>query len=218
MKLSLGGSNFDSKRDAKLYAQNLLHSHSVGEILPSKYNNFFRDMLLMRGDAGREKIGPGIKYVKIEKNKNLHGKGFAIYRTDGTKRTFSYKKCFINDSARGDFIKACRDAVHKDIPKKIVYSEVHHADMEFGEIVDKFLQEKHLDFRDIKISDSTIPPQISDPALREEFREFHRQHAKYEIVSKEEHMKIHKKANSKHHPGAANTKSSSRNIVPMTHL
>jgi len=40
MKLSLGGSNFDSKRDAKLYAQNLLHSHSVGEILPSKYNNF----------------------------------------------------------------------------------------------------------------------------------------------------------------------------------
>jgi len=119
MKLSLGGLNFDSKRDAKLYAQNLLHSHSVGEILPSKYNNFFRDMLLMRGDAGREKIGPGIKYVKIEKNKNLHGKGFAIYRTDGTKRTFSYKKCFINDSARGDFIKACRDAVHKDIPKRL---------------------------------------------------------------------------------------------------
>lgn len=191
MKLTLGGLEFSSKKKAKEHAKSILKSHSVGDILSEEDTKFFRDALLLRGDRGREKIGVGIEYIRVDKSfyGNHH---FMIHRVDGTEEDFSYIKLFQAQTERAKTTRGFREAIFPDTPKKEAPGmEAHHDGIEFNDILNEFLAQKGLDISQVAVKHIGMTFQIEDPVLREEFREFHKQCAKYKIVPKEEHMKIH---------------------------
>jgi len=194
MKIEVDGRIFKGICELKKYLQTLLNSYASDQEL-SKNDLSFLIALMKQTEHGRKKIGKGVSKIVVEDNPYRY-KGFTVYRTDGSRDDFSYKKIVPNTSRKKhsnhekDVIGAFRDLVR---PRdKAKGNHVHHEGETFSEIYQNFLNDYDLDPENIEL----IEPfhgikAIKDPTIGQNFIEYHDERAILVEMSAEEHLLIH---------------------------
>jgi hypothetical protein len=194
MKIEVDGRTFKGIGELKTQLHTLLKSYASNQEL-SKNDLSFLIALMTQTEHGRKKIGNGISKIVVEDTPHRF-KGFTVYRVDGSRDDFSYKKIVPCTSRKKhsnhekDVIGAFRDLVrHRD---KVKGSHIHHDGEPFSEIYQNFLQDYDLDPEDIKL----IEPfhgikAIKDQVIRQNFIEYHDERAILVEMTAEEHRLIH---------------------------
>lgn len=200
--MEIGPFSFKNWGDASSFAKEVLNKHRLGEEVTDHEKDFLIAALKLRGQRGLEKIGCGVHRIWVDNNK-FGGRGFFLERTDGSTTEFSYPKCFSGHTRRAkkpqhlkDIEAACRTAILKDKPfKEDEGYHVHHKEIPFKNLVAGFLKEHIFDPLDIEIDgyqDMVEIKKFKDPALAEAFRDYHRRHARIEVITIEEHKSRHR--------------------------
>ena len=138
-------------------------------------------------DKNKEKIvRQDVQYVFVMENG--HGSlGFFIKSNAGHVIDFSYLKCFNELSPKTVFSNACRAAILPDKPYCKPGYERHHAGKSMSQIINMFIEQKHIDLSKVNYSGK----EFKDTGLVSAFRIFHNKHARFKIVTKEQHKAIH---------------------------
>lgn len=208
--IQIGDKKFKSKKDALLYYKMILNSYEIGEELKKKD---FKDIYSLFETHPRftEKLGVGLKTIKIGIIKKYNVKSFELIRKDNSSDFFSYTKRI--KSPKKDFTKfseACRQAVQEDLRNtKLAYFKKHSKKgqvkcQETGEllkweelnidhrqpntfsvIVDRFIELKKIDITKIEylIIDNVIR-EFADKQLINDFKQYHKEKANLRIVNK----------------------------------
>lgn len=167
--------------------------------------------LINRHPKASDKIGVGIKYIRIAQDKIWKkNKHMEIVRQDGSVIDFSYKKCLSGKDPSGIelFRIACRNAVSSDIAwfKKNYLkqnpvcrhrgialdqdnSHVDHVKPKtFIWLVDKFIKKEGIVIDKVEI-EGEIKKRFKNREIEERFKLFHRETAELELVSAEANQK-----------------------------
>jgi hypothetical protein len=150
-----------------------------------------------------EKIGCGIKNIIVKKGL-YNCKCFYILRVDNTEIDFSYNHCLSGSkSNKSKFSEAARRVVQNYIYNLVIqYSyknnydfknyELHHTKPSFEEIISNFIDEYKIDLSIIEYDRNKQGLYFIDKKLCELFYCYHNYIMKYEIITKENHLKITK--------------------------
>ncbi len=206
----LGELKFDSKKEAKEHFSNILNKHPLKTKLS---NGEFDDVmsLLLCHPKADEKIGSGVKFLKIDQGYNSSNRCFHIIREDGSMENFSIGKCINGDhSPFYKFCIACRKSVESDLSEmkkqyfqeksdseykvicpltkeKIEFNESHIDHREpftFASIVHFFIQARNIDLNQIKyITQNNYGNEFEDNQLSQDFQSWHKKNAKIRIVN-----------------------------------
>lgn len=211
--IKIGKLTFKTKKDTISYFKKILNSYNFGEQLnPNDFNEVFE--LLKKHHKSQEKIGKGIKEIRVEELR-YKTKGFLIVRTDSTTEYFSYLKC-INGRSNPlqKFSKTCREIVKDDINNvKLSYFKNnskkgmvkcqetgelckwtdlvvdHRQPNTFSVIVDRFIEVNNIKIETMEYIDTEIyGSKFKDVSLSEKFREYHKEKAVLRIVRKEKNL------------------------------
>lgn len=194
MTLTIAGKAFKNKTAAKEYTKGILNQYKPGDVVSSEDLDFLTEALLLRGEAGLDKIGCGILCIRVAETR-YGNQGFILRRFDGSETDFSYIKCFQKSNDKANFIAACRTAILRDKPFKAAGYHVHHRGKPFKDIVNGFIEETGLDPSKVEIDglgDMGIEKSFKDPELSERFRQYHGERAELEILSVEDHKAEHR--------------------------
>lgn len=205
----LGELKFDSKQEAKKHFSDILNKHPLGTELT---NDEFDDVmsLLLSHPQADEKIGSGVKSLKIDQGYNSSNRCFHIIREDESIENFSIGKCINGDhSPFHKFCIACRKSVEPDLlemkkqyfqensdndnrvtcsltKEKIKFDESHIDHREpftFASIVHFFVQAKNIDLNQVEyITKNNYGNEFKDNKLSQDFKSWHNQNAKIRIV------------------------------------
>lgn len=208
-ELTIGGETFRTKEAAVARVRGILYGAVEGEALPSQDFAFVLDLLL-RHPRANEKIGCGVRDIRVETNRTWRAQRyFRLCRVDGTSTDFSFLKCIRRHSATSDFKSACRAAIREQILAfKSAFFREHrdgcdtvrcaisgaevgfydaHVDHEppwtFDAIVASFIPEHGLVLSQVRFLRDSFGVQFADPTLKEAFGAFHRQRAQLRVVS-----------------------------------
>ncbi len=204
---------FKYKKDALLYFKTKLNSYDFGEVL-NKTDTADIIALLLENETRKDKIGCGIKEIKIGKVQ-FGTKCFQIIRNDLTIENFSYVYC-INGSLKpfAKFSHACRNAIHEDlhnvkqkyfdqnsIKGKVKCQETgilsfwvelnvdHRQPNTLSIIIDRFIELYKIDLKNIEYeSDKDNKTVLADKDLENKFRDYHVEKANLRIIRKEKNM------------------------------
>lgn len=211
--IKIGDKEFKYKKDALLYFKTILNSYDFGEQLNE---NDTKDVtsLLLENETRKDKIGVGLKEIKI--GKVQYGtKCFEIIRNDLTSEFFSYVLCINGD--RKPFTKmslACRNAIHNDLHSvkqkyfdnysvkgKVKCQETgilsswtelnvdHRQPNTLSVILDRFIELHNIDLKNIEYEkDENNKIVLSDKELEKKFRDYHIEKANLRIVRKENNL------------------------------
>ncbi len=117
---------FSAKGEAKEYFTGILNKHPLGEELSGDEFDDVMALLLCHPRA-EEKVGAGIKSIKVDQGFYSSNRCFHIVRVDNSIEDFSIGKCI--DGDHSPFHKlciACRKVVEADLrAMKIKYFEEH---------------------------------------------------------------------------------------------
>lgn len=202
MKTSIGSKVFATKKEALNYL-NSLAKRSWEHCLSGDEYEAVKAVLMQRRPALNPEIEYKIKSIWVAGNYAFH------YRnSNGEWEAFSYRKFVYRamDTSEAKAIQAMRMAVAYDIncfkqDDSEYAAELHsldskqiHADheYEFRHLVSDFRKERELDLSRVKtITDPNQPPLrcLADKTLEREWVEYHRQHAKLRLVSKQENLR-----------------------------
>ena len=204
---------FKYKKDALLYFKNKLNSYDFGETLNTEDT---KDLtaLLLENETRKDKIGCGIKEIKIGKVQ-FGTKCFQIIRNDLTSENFSYVYC-INGNPKPftKFSNACRNAIHEDLhnvkqkyfdensvkgkvkcqeTKVLSYWEElnvdHRQPNTLSIIIDRFIELQKIDLKNIEYeTDKDNKSLVADKDLENKFRDYHMEKANLRIVRKEKNL------------------------------
>lgn len=211
--IEIGDKKFRLKKDALLYFKTLLNSYDFDETLNE---NDTKDViaLLLENETRKDKIGVGIKFVKIGKVQ-FGTKCFEIVRKDLSSEFFSYVLCINGD--RNPFTKfslACRNAIHDDLHNvkqkyfdqystkgKVKCQETgilsswtelnvdHRQPNTLSVILDRFIEINNLDIKTIEYEkDKNNKIVLADKDLEKKFRDYHMDKANLRIVRKEKNL------------------------------
>ena len=208
MKVEVNGATFKGVGELKKHLQTLLNSYKTNQRLSENDLSFLLD-LMKQTEHGRKKIGKGISKIVVE-NTPYGYKGFTVYRVDGSKDDFSYRKIVPNTTRKKysnhekDVIGAFRDLVR---PRdKAKGSHVHHDGELFSSILSNYLQDYNLDLENIELIEPLHGIKaIKDSVVRNTFVEYHNQRAVLIEMTAEEHIKIHC-PNCRHESNSVNVK------------
>lgn len=207
--IKIGETIFQSKKSALEYYKRILNSYDFGEELDKLDSADVLNLLELHPHI-KEKVGVGIKKIRIGKAK-YNTKSFELVRIDDSTTLFSYTKRI--NSPKSDFTKfteACREAIQEDLiavkqdyfdkfykKGRVKCQEMgellkwedlsldHRQPNTFSVIVDRFIEVKNIDLKDIKyISVMGGPNQLADENLKNEFIQYHKDKANLRIVSK----------------------------------
>ena len=201
---------FKYKKDALLHFKSILNSYAFGEVLnESDMNDVFA--LLLENETRKDKIGVGIKQIRI--GKVQYGtKCFEIIRNDLSTEIFSYVLCINGD--RKQFTKfslACRNAIHVDLHNvkqkffdkyskkgRVKCQETgilsswtelnvdHRQPNTLSVIIDRFIEVNNLDITKVEIVKNEDNKFVFvDKILEKNFCEYHKSKANLRIVRKE---------------------------------
>lgn len=211
MKYIINGIAFTSKRAIIDTVHRIRDKYGNGELLSQNDSIFIYD-LLTRHSENENKIGVGVKAFRAVISK-YGDKAFNLIRIDDSETDFSYMKCINGKpyTGRQKFNMACRAAIYNDVIEyknryfgnkneapceitgKIITKDdaiVHHTDIDFNNIVDNYLSERHIDpeYVEYKMGiDNHIGVEFSDELLKDDFLKYHRTHAKLSVVDKNSH-------------------------------
>ncbi len=201
---------FKFKKEALLYFKTILNSYDFDEVL--NYDDT-KDViaLLLENETRKDKIGCGIKEIKI--GKVQYGtKCFQIIRNDLTSENFSYIYCINGDPKPFRiFSLACRNTIQKDlrdvkqkyfdkysIKGKVKCQETgtlsswselnvdHRQPNTLSIIIDRFIEVNNIDLKKIEYKkDEDNRTIFVDKELENKFRIYHKEKANLRIVRKE---------------------------------
>ena len=204
---------FKYKKDAILYFKAILNSYDFGEVL-NEEDTADIIALLLENETRKEKIGCGIKEIRIGKVQ-FGTKCFQIIRNDLTSDNFSYTYCINGDlKPFTKFSNACRNAIHKDLHNvkqkyfdqysvkgKVKCQETgllstwtelnvdHRQPNTLSVIIDRFIELNKIDLKNIEYeTDIENKSLLVDKDLETEFRNYHTEKANLRIVRKEKNM------------------------------
>lgn len=207
--VTLGELKFDSKQEAKKHFSDILNRHPLGTELS---NGEFDDVmsLLLCHPKAEEKIGSGVKSLKIDQGHNSSNRCFHIMREDESIENFSIGKCIDGDhSPFYKFCIACRKSVESDLlemkkqyfsdngdsknrvicpltKEKIKFNESHIDHREpftFASIVHYFIKANSIDLNQIEyITQNNYGNEFRDNQLSQKFKSWHNDNAKIRIV------------------------------------
>jgi hypothetical protein len=209
--VALGEYSFASKKDAYDFYARILNETDLDRNLEGEeYDRVLA--LLLNHPRALEKIGSGLKGIKVSTGHNASNRCFHAIRSDDTIEDFSIKKCINGDHS--DFHKfciACRKAVEEEIRaykreyfsqngnsdgqvkcqatgKAISYDEAHADHREpftFSAIVHFFVQAKQLDLSSVSyITAGQYGNSLADEELKESFKSWHKANAKLRVIDK----------------------------------
>lgn len=204
---------FKYKKDALLYFKTKLNSYDFGEIL-NEDDTEDLTALLLENETREDKIGSGIKEIKIAKVQ-FGTKCFEIIRNDLTSENFSYIYCINGDlKPFTKFSLACRNAIHKDLHNvkqkyfgqnsmkgKVKCQETgilsswtelnvdHRQPNTLSIILDRFIELHNIDLKNIEYeTDKDNKTVLVDKDLERKFRDYHMEKANLRIVRKENNL------------------------------
>ncbi len=209
----IGNKIFKYKKDALLYFKTKLNSYDFGETL-NKDDTADVIALLLENETRKDKIGSGIKEIKIGKVQ-FGTKCFQITKNDLTLENFSY--VYSINGGRKPFTKfshACRNAIHKDlhnvkqkyfdqnsIKGKVKCQETgmlsfweelnvdHRQPNTLSIIIDRFIELYSVNLKNIEYdSDKDNKTVLVDKDLESRFRDYHMEKANLRIVRKEQNL------------------------------
>ena len=96
--------HFPSKQEAKTHYSNILNKYPLEATLPGIDFDYVMALLLNHPRAN-EKIGAGVKEIKISTGYNSNNRCFHVVRTDNSIEDFSIRKCI--DGEDTEFHKFC---------------------------------------------------------------------------------------------------------------
>jgi hypothetical protein len=204
---------FKYKKDALLYFKTKLNSYEFGEIL-NKEDTADIIALLLENETRKDKIGCGIKEIRIGKVQ-FGTKCFQIIRNDLTSENFSYVYCINGDlKPFTKFSHACRNAIHGDlhnvkqkyfdqnsIKGKVKCQETgilsswtelnvdHRQPNTLSVIIDRFIELHNINLNNIRYeTDENNKRVLADKDLENKFRDYHMKKANLRIVRKEKNL------------------------------
>ena len=204
---------FKYKKDALLYFKTKLNSYDFGETLNSED---IEDVtaLLLENETRKDKIGCGIKEIRIGKVQ-FGTKCFQIIRNDLTSENFSYVYCINGDlKPFTKFSHACRNAIHKDLHNvkqkyfdqnsvkgKVKCQETgilsswtelnvdHRQPNTLSVIIDRFIELHRINLKGIEYeTDKDNKSLLADKQIENKFRDYHIEKANLRIVRKEKNL------------------------------
>jgi len=162
----------------------------------------------------RDKDGEKSKGRKVKAFvKRRSGRGYVLYAVfeDGSEVDWSWQKALGMRDRRSDVLNAFRYEVMQSVYAVrdghtlggLVVTDsgaatergdvhVHHEGEEFSRILDEFLRMKGLRLEDIELEDIGRGYRLRDRGLAEEWRRFHDARARLMVVSREEHVNLHR--------------------------
>jgi hypothetical protein len=201
---------FKYKKDALSYFKTKLNSYDFGETLNAE-DTADVTALLLENETRKDKIGCGIKEIRIGKVQ-FGTKCFQIIRNDLTIENFSYVYCINGDlNPFTKFSNACRNAIHKDlhdikqkyfdqnsVKGKVKCQETgilsswtelnvdHRQPNTLSIIIDRFIEIHKVDLKNIKYErDKDNKSLLADKNLENKFKDYHMDKANLRIVRKE---------------------------------
>jgi hypothetical protein len=205
----LGTEIFRTKEAANAYIQEILYRYQDGQELGEDDLEFMIEVLKHHPRAD-EKIGVGVRGIRVQREAQWGTMQFAVIRTDGSDTDFSFKKCLYPVSRLQVFKKACRDLVANRI-KQFRYAQFARAEsgtllcpitgetmtrigshvdhvppQTFDALVERFINEDRIDVNGVEITglaDGEMRKGFADAMLAERWRAFHEKHARLRVVS-----------------------------------
>lgn len=204
-RLEIGGITFETKEAAKRHTSQLLRSLPFGEVADEHVR--FLVSLLNRHPKARQKQGVGILGFEVRRNE-YGSKGFWVVRRDGTATDFSYRECISPTSNRTNVLSAFRQEIQYQIigfkreawsreytcpitdrPFDFEEGDVDHEPPLFVDLVERFLgaHGTRLESVLVRDGDGVIGATLLDRSLAQDWREFHKGHARLSLLSREGH-------------------------------
>lgn len=215
------GHCFTSQKQLVEHIRNIFRRHRPRSVLNGLDFAFVR-ALLERHPRAREKVGSGVRAVRVEWNPVWNNQPmFVLVRTDGTETDFSFWKCVRPRPWLADLHAACRTAVVEDIlsfkrefftrqaneagqvpcpltGRWLCWRDGHVDHMPpwtFRRIVRAFLKRERVEPASIQIdgfADGEMLKRFADSSLSERFRRFHKQFARLRVIDAREHLRLPK--------------------------
>jgi len=212
-QICIGKHRFNYKKDALLHFKNILNSYDCGEILK---DDDLDDVinLLEQHEKSQEKIGLGIKEIKVDEVR-YNTKCFHIVRVDLSTVVFSYTKCINGSSSSATkFSKACRELIGNDLREvKLSYFKGrskkgrvkcqetgelclweelnvdHRQPNTFSVIVDRFIEVNNLDLSAIQYIETIDNVyEFKDADISNAFKKYHKEKANLRVVKKDRNL------------------------------
>lgn len=210
--IRVGRHTFPTKKSAEDYYRHILYRNDIGLPLTGDDHTDVASLLTCHPSAS-EKIGIGIADLFVDQDA-FGGCCFHLRRLDGTVDNFSFKLCLSGEPpAFRRFSNACRLAVAQDIaefrektfndPQQCVDgfvrcaktgvgvssadAHIDHAEpLMFSHIVRDFILSRGIDLEtfDAYNHEGLYGAVLSDSALVEDFRQYHREVAVLQVVTK----------------------------------
>jgi len=206
--VTIGELQFDSRLEAKTYFTEILNKYPLStELIDHEFDDVMS--LLLCHPRADEKLGSGVKSIKINRGLYSSNRCFHILRTDGSIEDFSIGKCINGDhSPFHKFCIASRKAVEVDLrnfkleyfkengnndkvvcsatKEKINFDESHvdHREpLTFSAIVHFFVKANNIDLSSVEyLNEGTYGNQFKEDKIAEKFRIWHRDTAKLRVV------------------------------------
>jgi len=214
--LVIGHLQFTSKKEATAYFRSILQSAAFEVELSGSDFADVESLLSCHPDAA-EKIGVGIAALYVGPDP-YGGRCFHLRRVDESTEHFSFPRCLNGEPpARTRFSNAARLAVQSDIAefREMVFKDptlcsegfvrcaktgawvsstaahIDHAyPLTFSRIVRDFISARHINLDEFSFYEHTglYGCVFSDPALVEDFRQYHKQVADLQVVTRESNL------------------------------
>ncbi len=212
-QICIGKHQFNYKKDALLHFKNILNSYDYGETLRGSDLDDVVN-LLKQHEKSQEKIGPGIKEIKVDEVR-YNTKCFHIVRVDSSTVVFSYTKCINGSSSpTTKFSKACRELIGNDLREvklsyfkgrskkgKVKCQETgelclweelnvdHRQPNTFSVIVDRFIEVNNIDLSAIEYIETIDNVyEFKNADISSAFKKYHKEKANLRIVKKDRNL------------------------------
>ena len=213
MKYTIGGMEFQSKKDAHKFISAWLHSATPVEVIDNgKKFSFLSDLIFRHPDA-MQKTGCGIQRFEIRNNPVFkHQKTFYLIRLDGTETDFSFRLCLSGRSKSewSDFCQAARNAISGQIityktsrfisiekpvceitGEEIEFNSCHvdHV-IPFEKLIRQFVAERGIDVSKCVAAsvDGQIVPRFASDSVQSDWADFHQQNAVLRLTTPKANM------------------------------
>lgn len=200
--------------ETKTNLRKILKERKIGYWLRGPELDYVVSLLTLNHPRADEKIGCGIKGIRIKVMKPWNVRGFELIRIDNSKTDFSYLKIIGSkmDRARLDRYAAFRTAIRKQVnqfkenffnshskpvcpvtfvPLTWQNSQVDHYPVRFIDIVAEWLEKRGLKLGEIQVigyADGQTTKRLSDPELEHNFIQFHSDHATLRVIEAKANM------------------------------
>mgnify|MGYP001794339373 CR=1 FL=1 len=200
---------FSTKKEAKSYFTEILNKYPLATAIHGKEFDDVMALLLCHPRAN-EKIGSGVKFIKVDQGFNSSNRCFHVVRVNDSTEDFSIGKCIDGDhSPFYKFCIACRKSVETELrAKKLKYFEEegdkeskvvcpitkekitfeeshidHREPFTFSAIVHFFIKANGIDLNSVEyVTEYKYGNEFKNHEIAEKFRGWHRENATLRIV------------------------------------